>query len=125
MNRPSVILNARGIKVSAKAFFEVQVDLSGTFQPGYPATGPSYSSGGDPAEPDAMEDVEIVRIGGLKRELSPPEIRGSHMWTDRFVDLLEGVDAKSEAYQKIIANVMKFLGNEAEQELLGEVEWED
>lgn len=121
----SVTLKGRGIKVAANALFEVQVALTGTFQPGCDAWGGSrFERPTNPPEPDAMEDIEIVHVHGLKRELSPPDIRGSHPWTDRLVDLLEGVDPKSEAYQKIIANIRAFLGDEAERELMAEVEWD-
>ena len=49
---------------------EVEFDLSGAFQPGYPATGPSYASGGEPGEPDMIEDAEIkgLFIGRVKRD---------------------------------------------------------
>jgi len=49
---------------------EVEFDLRGSFQPGYPATGPSYASGGDPAQPDMIEDAEIkgLFIDRVKRD---------------------------------------------------------
>ena len=49
---------------------EVEFDLRGSFQPGYPATGPSYASGGDPAQPDMVEDAEIkgIFIDRVKRD---------------------------------------------------------
>ena len=36
---------------------EVEADLEFTFQPGEPEQGPSYASGGQPAEPAHVEDV--------------------------------------------------------------------
>jgi hypothetical protein len=36
---------------------ELEVELTGTFVAGLPATGPSYSSGGEPGEPDRYEDI--------------------------------------------------------------------
>ena len=49
---------------------EVEFDLRGSFQPGYPATGPSYASGGEPAQPDMVEDAEIsgLFIDRVKRD---------------------------------------------------------
>lgn len=123
---PSLTLTRRGIKVTAETTFEVQVNLSGVFVPGCEAWGGGrFERPTNPSEPDAMEDIEVTGVGGLKRELSPANIRGSHMWTYRVVDLLEGVDPKSAAYQQITANILKFLGDDAERELLSEVESEE
>lgn len=38
---------------------EIEIAISYTFQRGYPASGPSYASGGEPGEPDGVEDVEF------------------------------------------------------------------
>lgn len=109
------------MKVTAKTYIEVEIGVTGTFQRGYAAAGPTYSSGGEPGEADGFEDIEIVRFGALKRELSPPEILGSHPFTHRFIDLLDGIDPKRAAYQQLLANVLKFCGEDAELALLGEV----
>ena len=118
-----ITFKGRGVKVTAQTYFEVQVDLAGTFQPGYAEQGPTYSSGGQPAEPDGMEDVEIVGLLGTQKVMAPIETRGSSFWNTKLVDLLEGVD---DAAREIIkANVLKFLGAEADQALMGEVEFEE
>lgn len=41
---------------------EVELDLEGVFQPGRPASGPSYNSGGEPEEPDCIEDAEVTGL---------------------------------------------------------------
>ena len=46
--------------VTATTYAEIEIGLSGTFSRGYPETGPTYSCGGEPAEPDAMDGVEIT-----------------------------------------------------------------
>ena len=112
----------RRFKVTGDVTFEVQVDLAGVFVAGYPATGPTYSCGGTPAEPDGIEDMEILAVNGLRQELSPPEIRGSHMWTQRPINLFEGVDMKSEAARKILDNILAFVGEDAARELINSIE---
>ena len=41
---------------------EVELDLEGVYDPGYPQTGPSYSSGGEPEVPDSIEDAEVTGL---------------------------------------------------------------
>lgn len=117
-----ITMRGRGVKVSAETTFEVQVDLSGVFQPGYPEQGPTYSCGGTPTEPDAMEDVEIVNLFAITKVMAPIETRGSSFWNTKLVDLLEGVD--DAAREVVKANVLKFLGAVADDALMREVEFE-
>jgi hypothetical protein len=49
-------------RVEAALGLEIELELRGNFQPGYPATGPSYASGGEPGEPDCIEDAEVVGV---------------------------------------------------------------
>lgn len=112
----------RSVKVTANTTFEVQVDLAGTFMPGHPERGPTYSSGGEPAEPDSMEDVEIVSLNVITKVMAPIETRGSSFWNTKMIDLLAGVD---DAAREIIkANVLRALDGEADQVLMGEIEFE-
>ena len=42
---------------------QVDLDVEFTWSPGYPETGPSYASGGEPAEPDSFDVVSVKRDG--------------------------------------------------------------
>jgi len=50
---------------------DLSMVLRGTFQPGCPEQGPTYASGGQPAEPDCVEDVEIVSVTAEKLVPAP------------------------------------------------------
>lgn len=49
-------------KVEGAITLEVEAEVRGVFQPGYPATGPSYASGGEPGCPDMIEDAEVTGV---------------------------------------------------------------
>lgn len=103
------------ITVTASTSFEVEVELSGTFLPGCPEQGPTYASGGQPAEPDSMEDVEVTSMMGLRAKRGP-----GLPWES--IDLLAGVSAISpEALLKILANIREFLGDAADDALMTEL----
>lgn len=61
---------------------EFELDVAGVFQPGYPASGPSYASGGEPGQPDMIEDAQVTGlfIERVKRdrfglpEFEPPTV---------------------------------------------------
>lgn len=95
--------------IKATDTFEVEVELTGTYLPGRRETPASYTHGGLPAEPEMMEDVEVVSLSGLRRTAGG--------WTR--VDLLGGID--KAAREKILANIADFLGESAQQQLLSEV----
>jgi hypothetical protein len=110
------------LKVECKAYLEVQVDLTGTFQPGCGAWGGGRGERPiNPPEDPSIEDIEIVRLCGIRKVIAPLETRGSSFWDTKLIDLLEGVDPV--ACEKITSNILAFLGDEAERELLAEVEW--
>lgn len=106
-------------KIKATDTFEVEVDLTGTYNPGFPETGPTYDCGGTPAEPESMEDVEAVGLYGLRRVRAPLRDRPSHDHVWERVDLLAGVD--KAAREKILANIAEFIAESAQQQLLAEV----
>lgn len=41
---------------------ELEVTLTGTYAPGYRETPPSYASGGEPAEPDGVDDITVEKV---------------------------------------------------------------
>ena len=50
---------------------EEEIEFNGTCIPGYPASGPSYSSGGEPAEPPEVEDLYVgVIIKGTSIDIT-------------------------------------------------------
>lgn len=49
-------------KINAAMTLEIEFEISGNFQAGYPATGPSYASAGEPGQPDMIEDAEVTGL---------------------------------------------------------------
>lgn len=105
--------------IKATDTFEVEVELTGTYQPGRPETPPAYAHGGLPAEPEMVEDVEAVSLSGLRLARAALKDRASHDRVWERVDLLAGVD--KAARDRIMANIVSFLGESAQQQLLAEV----
>ena len=94
--------------------FEIEVSLSGIYQPGYPETGPSFACAGEPGEPPSIEDMEIHGMLGLLT------LNGKNA----DVDLFKGVDVKNPEIQKFLANLLAFCGDDAETALIEEAsEW--
>ena len=48
--------------VSTTMCFDFEFELQGSFTPGCPEQGPSYSSGGEPAEFPGIEDAEVTGL---------------------------------------------------------------
>lgn len=110
------------IHVTAETSFEVEVTLTGTFLPGCPEQGPTYACGGQPAELDSMEDIEVTGLFGIRRKGS---VIDAHPKWER-VDLLAGVSSVSpEAVLKILANICDFVGHDAEEQLLANLPEDD
>lgn len=105
------------MKVTAKTYIEVEIGVTGTFQRGYAAAGPTYSSGGEPGEADGFEDVTVEDIGLVIHTYD--QRPGTPRWVTR--SLLDGIDRKSPMFAQLMANVLKFCGDDAEQALLGEL----
>lgn len=51
------------MKVRAKVWVEIALEVEGEYVREVPETGPTYSSGGEPGEPAHFEDVTVVGIG--------------------------------------------------------------
>jgi len=103
-------------KIKATDTFEVEVDLAGTYHPGSPEQGPTYACGGQPAEPESMEDVEVLSLSGLRLARAPLRDRPSHERIWERVDLLAGVD--KAAREKILANIADFIAESAQEQLM-------
>lgn len=119
-------------EVTSAITVEVEAELRGQFQPGYPATGPSYASGGEPGEPDGIEDAEVTGLfverrardrhglpewephdGGVRFADSPP---GKGRPRYERVDLLAGLPDAVRA--QVLQAVAAALRHEAEEALL-------
>lgn len=103
--------------VTASLIIELNVTISGNYIPYVPATGPSYASGGEPAEGDYCEDVAIdgltVEVAdGWTEDPSNGKLRKS-----RSVDILADVDTSSPEVQKLLANILACVEEEAQNEL--------
>lgn len=103
----------KSFSVFAKTIFEIEVELSGNFQPGSPARGPTYASGGEPADPDVIEDIEISAIQAVRPRGGAPGF-----WD--YTDLLANVDRANPEVVKLLDNILTYLGDEAEEALLQE-----
>lgn len=119
---PTAHPRCRPAALEATTTFEVEVRLSGTFLRGYPATGPSYASGGEPGEPDGVEDIDVEAFTAdqLVRTFNRETRTVDRTW--RTIDLLAGVDRTNPEVGKLIANIIAYLGDDAETVLLDE--WE-
>ena len=99
--------------LTAETTLEIQITLTGTFSKGCPERGPTYDCGGEPAEPDAVEDISIDRVDMLRAV----PFQGTR-W-DTF-NLFEGCADNSPDVATIKANILRVLGSGAEAELMAE-----
>ncbi len=86
--------------------FEIELDLSGTVSPGYAGDQTS------PPEGVSVEDVDIEGVFGLKRQWSVKGVRLTR------TNLLAGVDIKNPEVQKILSNILAFVGDDAADAIL-------
>jgi hypothetical protein len=118
-------------EVTTATTVEIEIELRGTFQPGYPATGPSYASGGEPGEPECIEDAEVTGIFvervardvfGLPamepylRDLGFPKVETRYRPKYERVDLLAGLPDDVRA--QVLRAFTEALRHEAEDALL-------
>ena len=101
--------------VNSMISFEVEVGITGTYREGCPATPPSYASGGDPPEPDEIEDPCIVGLWAITFD--------GKKWNNH--DLLDGVIQSDPGVQKLFANIFAHLGDDIDEALLSEAHEED
>ena len=94
------------IHVSTTTTFEVEVDLSGSYAPGYLPTRD------DPGHDGDVEEVDVDGVFALRSHFDGKR----HTW-DRF-DILKGLDKAARA--QIAANILAFIGDEADQLIVNE-----
>ncbi len=90
----------------------VDVEVGFNISKGYPATGPSYSCGGEPGCPDEIEDIEIIvqntfsfmdRIITKNTEL--PE------WIKQYIEIEDGIYS-NKIFDEFIENeIWEYIGN--------------
>jgi hypothetical protein len=107
-------------QVTGCYYLEVEIGLSGTFSPGYPASPPSYASGGEPGQADGINDLAISGISVLSTTYHADGTKYGRK-EERRIDLTEGVDLKNPEVQKLFANILKHFGEQCEEALLAEV----
>lgn len=97
------------IHVSTTTTFEVDVDLSGSYAPGYASTRD------DPGHDGEVEEADVKGVFAL-RSVKKPDGYGGWTW-DRF-DILKGLDKTARA--QIAANILAFIGEEADRLIFDE-----
>jgi hypothetical protein len=102
---------------TAKMSFEVEIDLTGKFCAGYPESGPTYSSGGEPGEADGIEDMEITGVGYLSLDRSKKIGDVTRYVT---TSITQGVDMRNPEVQKLLASLLEIVHDDAELALLDE-----
>ena len=110
-------------EVQSTITVEIDLTVIGKFIPGTPERGPTYDCGGEPAEPDAIEDVEIthatMNVHNPDWRPGQPLLTGPTRWLSK--SILEGVNIKSPDVQKLLANIAECAANEIEGALIDEV----
>lgn len=100
MTRKHTIIAELEVTISAYGIdpekFYPEVEIEFGYTPGYPETGPTYASGGEPAGPDEIEarSVKVIKAEGIEM---PPD-----WWLDRAQDWLDdsGFDAARDAARR-------------------------
>lgn len=99
--------------MTAKLSFEIELELEGTVAPYHAATRD------DPEEGGFVEDMEIMDVGIVTRVPAPLAERGSHprgIW--KTTSLLDGVDRQSPDIQKLFANILAMMAEDAAEAIM-------
>jgi hypothetical protein len=108
---------SRSVPVHAEHTLEIEVTLTGMYAPYVPATGPTYSSGGDPPDGGFTEDVEIEGAR-IERIDSKWDAKANVLVrTPRRFDLFAGVDRNEPNVSRLIANILEAIEDEAQEAL--------
>ena len=105
------------MKVEATEWVDIGLRVQGTFVKGYPERGPTFASGGEPGEPDSVEDVEIIGLTADRRVWHPKA--GQFVTTS--CDLCRDVDLQNPEVQKLLGNIVAHFSESIDETLLGEV----
>ncbi len=95
---------------------ELTLTIRGEYQEYVPPRGPSYSSGGEPAEGGFCEDLSI---DGISISVSVGSIDGKRKYTD--VNLLDGIDTSTVSMQAFLANLLRAIHDDAQDALAEEL----
>jgi len=94
--------------IQTSTTFEVEIDLTGSYSPGYSATRD------DPGHDGEVNDADVAGVFALRWVGSP----GKREWER--VDIFTGLD--KAAREIIAANILAFLGDEAPQLIAAEAQ---
>jgi hypothetical protein len=94
--------------------FEIELELSGSYVPYSPATGPTYDCGGTPPEGDYVEDLDVTDAGVLHLVRPAVHERGSHARIWKRTSFLTGVDLSNPEVRKLLDNLLHIVRDDAE-----------
>lgn len=100
-------------RVEADVSLEIEVSVSGVFEPGY---------SGSWNDPGADDCVQVEDIEGLFAWRSNPKHSQPGQPRILKVNLLDGVDIKSPAARRIIQNILEVIEDEATSALFSEAD---
>lgn len=104
-----------GAPTKATIWVELEIEVTGTFRPAIPESGPSYASGGEPAEPADFEDIEITAIRHHAYRRSP-----DGAWGEAPFDLLRDTFRAPWPLRKVLDNIAGEFSDEIRNALLEE-----
>ena len=90
--------------------FEIELELEGSLVPYRPATW------NDPAEGGEVEDLAIADAGVLTRKPEAERKHARDYW--KTTSFLDGVDTANPEVQKLLANLLNLVWNDAEQAIV-------
>lgn len=106
--------------ITARISKEIELHLIGNAVPYIPASGPSFSSGGEPAEGGYCEDVDIeditISVHDPAKDHKDPE-KGLVIRGYKEVSILDGVDLDNAEVKKLFANIYTLLEDDAQEAL--------
>jgi hypothetical protein len=83
---------------------EADVECSYTVAWGRPARGPSYASGGEPADPDEIGDVQILTVNGKPW---PVDLTGGNYMSDAAQHDMLAEKLVDECWDEMIENAIE------------------
>lgn len=101
--------------------FEIEITLDGETVPYVPATGPTYASGGQPAEGGYVEGLAITDASLIQR--LPEKDRTSPSQHYRMTSFLKDVDLGNPEVRKLLNNLLELVREDAERAVLDEDRW--
>lgn len=109
------------MNVTARISREMEFHLTGEGIPYTPATGPSYSSGGEPAEGGYCEDIAIeevtISVRDPSKDVKDPETGELKKMGWKDVSILDDVDTENPQVQRLLSNILTIIEDDAQEAL--------